>query len=118
MLAKIVGVIWILLGILWLIKPEMLKNRLQRKMTRRMKWIIYGFMFIFALSLVVSALKAEGLAYKIVGIIGIIIFVKIILLLMSKASEKFLGWWQERPLIFFRIFALLMLGAGIMLMLA
>ena len=115
MLAKILGTIWIVSGLLWLFKPESLRNRLKKRMSRKLRWIIYGFILIFGLLIIGSVLKANGLLPKIVGVIGIIITIKGILLLTSKTSEKIFTWWSERPIVFFRVWALFILVTGLML---
>ena len=101
-MAKILGIIWVILGILWLVKPEALKNRLKRKMNRKMRFTVYGFLIVFGILMVGSVMKAQGLLPKIVGILGIILAIKGIFLIFSKASEKLWKWWADRPLIFFR----------------
>ena len=115
MLAKILGAIWIVMGLVWMLKPEILKNRLKRKMGRKLRWLIYGFIFMFGLLIIGSVIRAQGLLPKIVGIIGVFIIVKAILLFTSRASEKILGWWSEKPAIFFRIWALFIFVTGLML---
>lgn len=118
MLANILGVIWILLGILWVIKPEMLKNRLGRKMDRKLRRMTFIFVVFFGLMILGSVIKAEGLVPKIIGLIGIIITIKGILLVTSKTSEKLISWWAERSLVFFRIWGIIILTTGVMLILA
>lgn len=118
MLSKILGGIWILLGILWFAKPQVLRDRLKRKMARKIKWIIFGFILVFGFSLLGSIIKAEGLFLKIVGIAGLIIVVKAILLVTTKTSDKMTNWWQDRPLIFFRFWGLFFLATGLGLFLA
>ncbi|MGB2661779.1 MAG: hypothetical protein WBD04_05295 [Candidatus Omnitrophota bacterium] len=115
MLAKILGAIWIILGLLWLIKPEILKNRLKKKINRRMRRVVYGFLLVFGFLMIGSAFKVPGVLPKIIGIIGMIIAIKAIIMIMSKASEKMFDWWAERPLIYFRIWALVILAIGVML---
>jgi hypothetical protein len=116
MLSKILGAIWILLGLFWLIKPDALKERLKRKMNRRMKRVIYGFILVFGFLMMMSAFKAQGLLAKVIGIAGMVIAIKAIILITSKASEKMFEWWAGRSLVFFRIWALIILGIGVMLM--
>ncbi len=116
MLSKILGIIWIIFGALWFFRPEGLKNRLKRKMSRRMRRTVYVFILIFGFLLMGSVFKAHGVLPKVVGIIGIIITIKAILLITSKTSEKIFGWWAERPLTFFRIWALFVFATGLMLM--
>ena len=117
MFAKILGTIWIILGLLWLVKPEMLKNRLKRKMNRRIRRIVFGFILTFGLLLIGSIIKVHGFLSKIIGLVGMIITIKAILLLISKTSEKIFDWWAGRPLLFFRIWALSILLIGITLIL-
>ena len=115
MLSKILGAIWILLGVFWLIKPEILRERLKRKMNRRIKWIIYGFVLAFGFLMMMSAFKTHGLLAKIIGIASMVIAIKVIMLITSKASEKMFEWWGGRSLKFFRIWALIIIGLGVML---
>lgn len=113
MLYKILGMAWIAIGLLWLIQPQRLRGRLQRKMTLRMKWIVFGFLLTFGFAMLGSVLRADGLGIKIAGIIGMAITVKAILLITSKTSQKVISWWVAKPLIFFRIWGLLVLLAGL-----
>ncbi len=115
MIAKILGVIWVVLGILWVAKPQVLRGRLSKKMTRRVKWIVFAFILVFGLSLIGSIIKAQGIFLKIVGLTGLIIVIKVILIITSKTSEKILEWWQGRPLLFFRIWGLFIFAIGAIL---
>ena len=116
MLAKILGFIWILAGLLWIIKPEILKNRLKKKMNRKMKWPVHGFILVFGFLLIGSVIKAEGLLPKLIGLIGMLIAIRAILWITSKTSEKILDWWAEKPLSFFRLWALFIFGIGVLLL--
>lgn len=118
MLAKILGIIWIILGVWWLLKPDALKRRLQRKMSRRVRWTVFGFLFIFGIMMTGSVFKTPGVLPKVIGIIGLIIAIRAIVFITSKASEKILSWWGERPIIVFRVWGLLVLGMGVMLFFA
>jgi uncharacterized protein YhhL (DUF1145 family) len=113
MLSKIIGLIWLILGVIWLIKPGSLKDRLTRKMNKKLKWIIFGFITLFSILILGSVFKAPGLLPKVVGIAGLFIAVKGILFLTSKTEEKVIGWWQKKPLFVFRIWALIMLLIGL-----
>jgi len=113
MLAKILGCLWMLLGVWWFLKPEALRNRLHKKMNRKMRFAIYGFILIFSVMMMASAFKAQGLFLKVVGILGMIIAIKVILLITSKTSEKMFEWLSQKPLIVFRIIALAFFLMGI-----
>ncbi len=116
MLAKILGFIWIIVGTIWTAKPAMLKNRLQRKMGRRMRRIVFAFLLVFSFVLIGSAIKAPGILAKIVGIIGMLLAIKVMIMITSKASDKIFEWLSERSLVYFRVWGLFVLATGIMLM--
>ena len=115
MLAKITGTIWILLGLLWLIKPEALKRRLKKKMSRAIRWTIYGFIFMLGFLLIGSIIKLNGMLPRMIGLIAIIVIVRFLMILTSKTSEKVLSKLAERPVIFFRLWALFILATGVAL---
>ena len=114
-MSNILGVIWILLGLLWTVKPEILKNRLKRKISRKIKFVVYSSIIVLGFLMIGSIIKAPGLLPKIIGILGLFLVIKGILLIMSKATDKLWKWWAERPLLFFRIQGLFCLAIGIML---
>ena len=118
MLAKILGTISVLMGLLWLMKPEALKNRIKKKMNRKLMFIVYGFIIVFGFMIIGSVIGAPGLLPKIIGIAGMIIVIKGILMLTRKGSGKMIDWLQAKPLLFFRVWALFIIVIGIMLILA
>jgi hypothetical protein len=61
-------------------------------------------------------LKTPGILAKIVGVIGMVIAIRGIMLLTSKTSEKVFEWWGERPLVFFRVWGVVVFATGVMLM--
>ena len=117
MWAKILGIIWILLGTLWLVKPEMLRKRLIKKSNRKMRWMVYGFIIVFVFSLLGMVFKAQWLWLKVGGIVGIFFAVKAVLGLVAKATGKVTGFWEDKPLTFFRIWGLVLLLCGVLLVL-
>ena len=117
MIANILGTIWVVLGLLWIIKPRMLKNRLVKKMNRKVRWVVYGFVLMLVFSLLGVVIKAQGLFLKLGGLVGIFIVVKGILLLKSKASEKISNLWAGKSLLFFRVWGIVVLASGILLIL-
>jgi len=117
MLTKIMGTIWVILGILWTAKPDILKNRVKKKISRRIKWVVLGFVFVFGFSLAGGIMRAPGLILKIIALAALIAAIKFILFASSASSEKIWAWWQERSLIFFRIAGAFVLAAGLILVL-
>ena len=117
-MARILGVIWMILGVLWAVKPALLRDYLKRKISRKVKWIVYGFLLVFGMLMIGSVIKAPGILAKVVGIVGIVLVIKVIVLMMSKTSEKLWEWWLKQPLIVFRLQAIVLIVVGVMLYLA
>ncbi len=118
MFAKILGIIWVILGVLWLVKPEALKMRMKKKMTRKTRRIVLAFILGFCFLLIGSIMKIPGVLSKVIGIAGLIMIVRMILKFTSKASEKALDWLLNRPALFYKIFAIVIIIIGLTLILA
>ncbi len=115
MISNIVGGFWIILGLIWVMKPQILKDRLARKMTRTMKRMIFGFIIMLGFSLMVAVFKIPGILAKTIGVFGMIVAIRGIMLVTSKASDKMITWWSDRSLLFFRVQGLAILISGIVL---
>lgn len=107
-----------IMGLLWLAKPQALQKRLNRKMNRSLKFTVFGFVIVFGFLILGSVIRAPGTIPKIAGIVGLVIAIKGIRMLTSKGSEKMLEWWANKPLGFFRIWAAFILATGIALLLS
>ncbi len=110
--------IWIVVGTFGALKPEGLKNKMRKKIDRKMKRVVYAFIFVFGFSLVASVFKMHGIISKIVAVVGLFVLIKGIMLVTSKTSEKVFTWWAERPLGYFRMLGLILIGTGCVLLFA
>lgn len=102
MLANIIGWIFVILGILFLVKPEILKNKLQKKSIKKLKKYLFYLALIISLGLLLASFKMSGVWAKIIAILGIIGVFKAIFLLKAKAADKILEWSSKQPLNLFR----------------
>lgn len=118
MLSKILGFIWVVLGGIWVFRPEALKNRLQKKMTRKMWKVVFVFLFFFGLFMLASVVKTPGILPKLIAVTGLVISIKAVMFITSKAGDKFIVWCDTRSTVFFRIFACAIIVLGIMLLYA
>jgi hypothetical protein len=116
MFAKILGIIWLLPGVWWFIYPQRFKSRMQKKMTRRMRRSVFGASIALGVLMAGSAFSVPGFLPKIIGLLGMVIAIKAIILVTSKTSERVFEWWVGRPLIFFRMCALFLVLTGLALM--
>ena len=116
MLIKLLGWAWIIMGIIFLIKPEMLRNRLQKKSVKKIRK--YLFAIVLALSSIILSIawNTEGILAKIVFAFGVIGIFKSIFLIKVKTSEKLIEWFIKQPVKFFRVFAFAQIVFGIMLL--
>ena len=116
MLIKLLGWFWIITGILFFLRPEMLRKRLQKKTLKKLKKYLFLIVIALSLFLIAAAWKSEGLLSKIVMVLGIIGILKGFFLLKAKAAEKILEWFIKQPLIFFRFCAALQVIIGIIIL--
>ncbi len=117
MIATILGWILIIMGVLFLLKPQLLKNRLQKKGLKKLK----RYMFFVLVSLgglfIGVAWGIPGIFGKILMVLGIIGILKGFFILKAKAAEKTIEWLRAQPLILFRIGACFYITLGIIILL-
>ena len=101
MLIRIIGWIWVLTGVLFLIKPNSLKTKLHKKGVKKVKKILFSVAVVLGVSLIVASFKMQGVFSKIIMVAGIIAIVKGVLFLKAKFAEKLLNWITNQPLIIF-----------------
>ena len=101
MFAKIVGTIFILLGVLFFLYPELLRGSLRRKAVRK---------------LISTGWKYEGLLSKLLTLAGIIALIKGLLFLNSTATEKITAWILQRPKRHLQIFAAGQIALGLLIL--
>ena len=116
MLAKLIGWLWIVGGVLFLLKPDILKNRLKKKGLKKVKRILFSIAITGGIFLIIASGKMDGALSKIMAILGIVVIIKGVFLLKSKLSEKLLGWAGEQPLIYFRIASLVYILIGVIIL--
>ena len=109
MFIKIIAWIWIILGVLFLIKPDFLKKRLQKKGAKKLKKTLFVISLALAITLIVVAFKYQGILPKVLVVLGILGIIKAFLFLKAKSAEKLIEWSAKQPLVLFRV------GGGIYL---
>ncbi|MFC1804430.1 hypothetical protein ACFLZ3_01205 [Candidatus Omnitrophota bacterium] len=116
MLAKILGWFLIITGVFFLLKPEALRRRLQKKSYKKLRKYLFAITIVLAVLLITVAWKFEGILSQIVIIIGIIGIIKGFFFLKAKAAEKLLAWYLNRPVNFFRLSALFQIAIGVLVL--
>lgn len=115
MLANMLGWFLIIMGTLFLIKPQMLKKRLQKKFSKKIKRLLLSLAVFLGILFISAGLKSEGMLSKLLMVIGIISIFKGLLFLKTKAADKITEWVSNQPVLFFRIAALFNIILGIII---
>lgn len=116
MLVKILGWFWISMGILFLLKPELLRKRLQKKGFKKFKKYLISLILVLSGLLIAAAWKAEGLLAKVVMVFGIMGIFKAFFFLKAKGAEKLVEWFADKPPILFRLGATFHIALGIIIL--
>jgi len=116
MFLKLLAFIWVISGIVFLIKPLWMRGMLQKKGAKKMRGIFFGLALVLGGALIGATWGKEGILYKMVMIAGIVGIVKAFFFLNAKASEKVFEWFAGQSIIFFRLCAGAQLGFGLFLL--
>lgn len=116
MLIKILGYFWVVIGVLFLIWPQLFRGRLQKKGLRRLRKYFFLIAIILGATLISATWNLKGFLPKLIMFIGIIAIIKGIFLLKSKLAEKWIGWFSEKPLIYFRLGACCYILLGLLIL--
>ena len=115
MLLKILGWMWIAGGVLFLWKPEWLRQKLKKKSLKSVRGVLFGFIMFVSILFIKGAWGVPGLLAKIVIVFGVIGVFKAFFMLKSKAAEILINWFVRQPVGFFRFAAAAQIVIGIIL---
>ena len=113
MIINIIGWIWLAAGIIFLIMPGILRWRIQKKGKKIIRRYLFAIAVLPAVLLLAIGFKAGGILPKAVMIIGLILLIKGIFLVKSKAGERIVGFLKKQPTGFFRLLALVQALIGL-----
>ena len=116
MFSNIVGIIFILLGVLFMRYPESLRGRLRKKAIRKLRGYLFSVLIFLGILLISTGWRHEGLLPKILMFIGIVALIKSLLLFNSKATERITIWILERPTLHLKVFAAGQIGLGLLIL--
>jgi len=116
MLLALLGWFWIITGIIFLFKPEKLRNLLQKKSVKKLKRTFFWLALILSLLLIKSVWGIPGLLAKIILIAGMIGIFKAVFFLKGQTSEALIEWYIHQPIKFFRTGAIIQIIFGAILL--
>ena len=110
MFFRITGLLWILLGVWWIMRPQSIRRRFRKKVKKTRRKILFLAILVVAGLFLSAARYAHGMLANVLLIAGILVVIKALFVFSSKAADKTIDWWAERPLWMWRLWA-----AGIVL---
>ena len=114
-MSKILGYLWIFLGIICAAKPDFFRGWLARRNDWKIFWfILFLFIFIF-LQLLGIVFRFKGDLPKVAGVIGVLFLLKIAWDVQAKARGKLAARFGELPLFPFQAFGWFLIAMGISL---
>lgn len=116
MLAALLGWLFIIMGIIFMLRPQILRDKLCKKSYKIMRKYLLGLSVFLGILMIGAAWRYEGILPKIIMVVGIIAILKGFLLLKSKLADKMVEWLAKQPLIIFRIGASMHIAIGIVLL--
>ena len=117
MFTYIVGSLFIMLGILFLLYPESLRKRLRKKALRKIRRYLFAGAITLGILLISTGWKYEGLFPKILVLLGIIAIFKGMFFFKSRSADKVTEWILRQPIVLFKIFAACQIILGLVIIL-
>ncbi len=116
MFIGIIGWFWILTGVLFLIKPDMLKKRFQKKSNKVVRRYLFAMAIFLAMGLISVGLEVGGMIAKVLMVIVLIALIKGLFLLKSKIANNVIEFLRSKPASLFRIWAVAQIAIGALIL--
>ncbi len=118
MLLFIIGWLWVVTGVIFLIWPGILKKRIQGKSNKIIKRYLFAIALFIAAGLISIGMEIQILIIKVIVIlIGLAAVIKGVLMLRSKAAGAIVEFLKNKPSYLFRLWALIQAIAGALILL-
>ncbi|MFH1622637.1 MAG: hypothetical protein ABIA97_05925 [Candidatus Omnitrophota bacterium] len=106
------------MGILFFLRPQMLRNKLQKKTYRYIRRLLFVVAIFLGILLISAGFKTEGFLSKFLMLLGIIGIIKAVFFIKAKSAEKILNWFLKQPIPFFRFCASVQIAIGVVILLS
>lgn len=115
MLSKVLGYLWIFLGVICAAKPSVLRGWLSRKTDWRLFWALLFIFIVVFFQLLGIVWRLEGDLPKVLGVIGIIFLLRAGWKVQSRARGRLAEWLGGLPLGPFQVFGWFLIAIGVSL---
>jgi len=106
MLLTLLGWVWVITGILFLMKPQWLRNKLKKKSLKTIRRWTFAIALALGLLLIKATWGMTGWLPTLIFILGLVGIFKAVFFLKSRSAEKVVDWFVRQPVRIFRIFAI------------
>jgi uncharacterized protein YjeT (DUF2065 family) len=112
---KIIGIVFVCAGIVYLLKPDILKRMLE--FFEQGKRIYFAGLIRFVLAIVFLLAARECDITWLIFLFGILFLISglLVFLLGPKRLRPIFEWWQKRPPLLVRILSLLVVAFGVLI---
>ncbi|UCE98672.1 MAG: hypothetical protein JSV82_05635 [Planctomycetota bacterium] len=109
---KIVGVVFVVIGIIYLIKPGVIKSLME--FFKQGKRLYFAGLIRFALAIVFLLAARECDITWVIVVFGILFIISglLIFILGLERLRSMIDWWQKQSLLLLRVIALITLALG------
>jgi len=116
MLKAILGWFFLLSGIIFFLRPMILKKSLEKKIFKKIKKYLIIVLFLLGAMIIKISWGIKGAGPKVLLIIGVVSIIKGFFFLKSKGKLKTVEWLSTKPIKFFRLISLLYIGLGLFIL--
>ena len=109
---KIVGIVFVFIGILYLLKPGVLKSFVEFFKKGRRIYFVGLIRFVLAVIFLLAANQCKRVWVIIVFGILFMISGLLVFMLGTKRLKSILDWWQKQSLLLLRLVAVIILAMG------
>lgn len=115
MWTNIIGGLFIVSGAAFLVNPDRLRKKLQRKGVRTLRRYLVAAAFAAGILLISAAWKQEGMLPKIMIAAGIVFLLKGLYFVKAKSADVIAGRVMKLPALWLRLFALGQVALGVLI---
>jgi len=111
-IVKIVGILIVLIGIVFLLKPGVMKRLME--FIKKGKRVYFAAVIRFALAIIFLLGASECYQKWIIAAFGILFLISglLILILGPEKIRQILEWYDRQPVLIFRVIAAIVLACG------
>jgi len=109
---KVIAILWIILGVVWLFRPESFRSYVRKKIFKKYRRLALILLLITG-GYLLSFFRFSFVAAKLIALLGLIVIIKALFLLNRKFSESLSRYIEKIPIFYIRVASLLLIGIGI-----